>query len=77
MPMLQRQLLQRRQHLTQLAHRLDLLDPRRVLQRGYSLLTDSTGRAVTRVEDAPVGAALKAHLSDGSVDVTVTQPKLL
>lgn len=77
MPMLQRQLLQRRQHLTQLAHRLELLDPRRVLQRGYSLLTDSTGRAVTRVADAPVGAALKAHLSDGSVDVTVTQPKLL
>lgn len=77
MPMLQRQLQQRRQHLAQQAHRLELLDPRRVLQRGYSLLTDSAGRAVTRVEDAPVGAALKVHLSDGSVDVTVTQPKLL
>lgn len=76
-PMVQRQFQQRRQHLEQLAHRLELLDPRRVLQRGYSLLTDGSGRAVTQVKDAPVGAALKAHLSDGSVDVTVTQPKLL
>ena len=76
-PMVQRQFQQRRQHLAQLAQRLELLDPRRVLQRGYSLLTDSSGRAVTQVQDAPVGAALKVHLSDGSVDVTVTQPKLL
>lgn len=76
-PMVQRQFQQRRQHLAQLAQRLELLDPRRVLQRGYSLLTDSAGRAVTQVQDAPVGAALKVHLSDGSVDVTVTQPKLL
>lgn len=76
-PNVNRQFLQRRQHLTQLSHRLELLDPRRVLQRGYSLLTDSSGQAVTQVKDAPVGSALKAHLSDGSVDVTVTQPKLL
>lgn len=77
MPNFQRELQQRRQQLEQLSHRLALLDPRRVLQRGYSLLTDSNGRAVTQVKDAPVGAALKAHLSDGSVDVSVTQPKLL
>ena len=77
MPKVQRQLQQRRQQLDQLSQRLDLLDPRRVLQRGYSLLTDTQGHAVTRVQDAPVGAALQAHLSDGSVDVTVTQPKLL
>lgn len=77
MPNFQRELQQRRQQLEQLSHRLALLDPRRVLQRGYSLLTDSNGRAVTEVKDAPVGAALKAHLSDGSVDVSVTQPKLL
>lgn len=77
MPGMQRALQQCRQGMEQLAHRLELLDPRRVLQRGYSLLTNSTGHAVTRVAEAPVGAALKVHLSDGSVDVTVTQPKLL
>jgi len=77
MPNLQRQLQQRRQTLGQLAHRLELLDPRQVLQRGYSLLTDSEGHAVTQVKDAPAGSALKAHLSDGSVDVVVTQPRLL
>lgn len=77
MPGMQRALQQCRQGMEQLAHRLELLDPRRVLQRGYSLLTNSAGQAVTRVADAPVGAALKVHLADGSVDVSVTQPKLL
>lgn len=77
MPAVQRSLQSQRQLLAHLQQRLDLLNPERVLQRGYSLLTDHQGRAVTQVRDAPVGAALTAHLSDGKVDVTVTQPKLL
>ncbi|KAB7554170.1 hypothetical protein ET532_023475, partial [Verminephrobacter sp. Larva24] len=49
----------------------DLLDPRLVLQRGYALLTDTGGQAVTRVRQARPGAALRATLADGTVDVTV------
>ena len=73
----QRQLQRHRQRLEQLDLRLELLNPQRVLERGYSVLTTPSGQVVSRVGQAPVGAALKALLADGSLDVTVTQPKLL
>jgi exodeoxyribonuclease VII large subunit len=73
----QRNLEQQLQALDRIDLRLQLLDPRLVLQRGYALLTDEQGRAVTQVRQAVPGAALKAQLSDGAVDVVVTQPRLL
>ena len=73
----QRNLEQQKQTLDRIDLRLQLLDPRLVLQRGYALLTDEQGRAVTQVRQAVPGAALKAQLSDGAVDVVVTQPRLL
>jgi len=73
----QRNLEQQKQTLDRIDLRLQLLDPRLVLQRGYALLTDEQGRAVTQVRQAVPGTALKAQLSDGAVDVVVTQPRLL
>ena len=63
--------------LDRAAPRLQLLDPRLVLQRGYALLTDTQGQAVTSVRQAQPGDALRATLADGAVDVTVVQPRLL
>ena len=57
--------------------RLELLNPNLVLQRGYALLTDSQGHAVTSVGQARLGDALRATLADGVLDVTVDQPRLL
>ena len=57
--------------------RLGLLNPHLVLQRGYALLTDSHGHAVTSVGQARLGDALRATLADGVLDVTVDQPRLL
>ncbi len=74
---LQRRLEQQKQGLERMDLRLQLLDPRLVLQRGYALLTDTKGKPVTQVKQAPPGAALKAQLADGAVDVVVTQPRLL
>ena len=54
--------------------RLELLDPRLVLQRGYALLTDEMGTAVTSVHQTRAGQALRATLADGEVDLTVTPP---
>jgi exodeoxyribonuclease VII large subunit len=51
--------------------RLELLDPRLVLQRGYALLSDEQGRPVRSVQEAHVGQALRATLADGEVDLTV------
>ena len=65
-----------RQQLEHAAVRLQLLDPRLVLQRGYVLLSDAQGRAVTSVRQAPVGAALRAVLVDGALEVVV-QPQQL
>lgn len=74
---LRRSLEQQKHKLDRIDLRLQLLNPRLVLQRGYALLTDEQGRPVTQVGQAVPGAALKAQLSDGAVDVVVTQPRLL
>ncbi|NTV87331.1 MAG: exodeoxyribonuclease VII large subunit, partial [Burkholderiaceae bacterium] len=57
--------------------RLQSLDPRLVLQRGYAWLTDDGGSAVTSVVQTRPGQALQATLADGTVDLTVTQRRLL
>lgn len=51
--------------------RLELLDPHRVIQRGFAWLSDDQGHAVTRAEQTRVGQSLKATLQDGKVDLTV------
>ena len=52
--------------------RLELLDPRLVLQRGYALLTDGAGKAVTSVHQTHAGQGLNATLADGEVALTVS-----
>ncbi|UCU97353.1 exodeoxyribonuclease VII large subunit [Acidovorax radicis] len=74
---MQRSLTQQADRIERAAMRLELLDPRLVLQRGYALLTGADGHAVTSVRQAPPGTALRATLADGAVDVTVSQPRLL
>jgi exodeoxyribonuclease VII large subunit len=51
--------------------RLELLDPRLVLQRGYALLVDTDGHPVTSVTHTRPGQFLSATLADGEVDLTV------
>ena len=74
---IERRLVQQAERLDRAALRLELLDPRLVLQRGYALLTDTEGHAVTSVRQAQPGDALRATLADGVLDVTVAQPRLL
>ena len=59
------------------ALRLELLDPRLVLQRGYALLEDMQGHVLTSVKGATAGTALRATLTDGTLDLTVVPPRLL
>jgi exodeoxyribonuclease VII large subunit len=74
---LQRAVVRHTERLDRAALRLQLMDPRLVLQRGYALLTDTDGQAVTSVRQARPGDALRATLADGVVDMTVAQPRLL
>ena len=66
-----------RQRLARAELRLSLLDPQLVLNRGYSWLTDTDGKLLTQVAQLPPGKPVRATVSDGSVDLTVTQPRLI
>lgn len=68
---LQRALQQQRQRLQRSETALALLDPRLVLQRGYALLTDTHGQAVTRAHQAHPGQTLRALLADGELGLVV------
>jgi exodeoxyribonuclease VII large subunit len=54
-----------------LAGKLEALNPRRVLERGYAFLTDTQGLAITRASQARPGQALRATLADGELGLTV------
>jgi exodeoxyribonuclease VII large subunit len=60
-----------RERLHRAALRLELLDPKLVLQRGFAWLSDADGQAVTSVAQTTEGQALQATLADGVVDLRV------
>jgi len=76
-PSLARGLERQRAPLEQLALRLQLLAPQRVLERGYALLADDQGKSVTSAAQVRPGAPLRAQLADGCIDLTVVPPRLL
>jgi exodeoxyribonuclease VII large subunit len=55
--------------------RLELLDPKLVLQRGYALLRDEQGLPVTSAGRTHPGQPLTATLADGEVALTVRAPR--
>jgi exodeoxyribonuclease VII large subunit len=59
------------QRLERASLRLAGLDPRRVLERGYALLTQADGTVLTRAAQARPGVPVQARLADGRVDLTV------
>jgi exodeoxyribonuclease VII large subunit len=66
-----RSLEQHGQRLERHAASLGLLDPHLVLERGYALLSDSAGVAITRTDQTRPGQAVRATLADGSLGLTV------
>jgi len=72
-----RLLLQQQDRVHRAELRLQLLDPRLVLQRGYALLTDAQGSVITRAAQTRPGQPVRATLAEGEVDLTVAQPRLL
>jgi len=74
---LQRGLQAQSQRLERAGLRLGLLDPHLVLERGYAWLSDAQGNAVTRASHTHSGQALSATLMDGTVELTVANPKNL
>ena len=63
---------------------LSSLDPKAVLDRGYAILKDKTGRSLASVSSLALGQQVQAVLKDGEAGLTVSrvgkqpiQPKLL
>lgn len=52
---------------------LELLNPLNVLNRGYALVLNSTGQAVTDADTLEVGAALHIRVQHGHIDALVTR----
>jgi exodeoxyribonuclease VII large subunit len=61
----------RAQQLERAAGRLVGLDPRRLLKRGFALLTRADGTLLASVDQAQTGQQVQARLVDGRVDLTV------
>lgn len=57
------------------ATRLELLDPRLVLRRGYALLRTPAGAPITSAGQAHPGEAVTATLADGEVALRVEPPR--
>jgi exodeoxyribonuclease VII large subunit len=68
---------QQQRRLERAQFRLQPLDPRLVLQRGYAWLADLQGQAITQAAETSPGQALRATLADGEVDLTVSAPRLI
>ncbi|MDO9088527.1 MAG: exodeoxyribonuclease VII large subunit [Burkholderiaceae bacterium] len=61
-----------RERLERARLRLDGVDPRLVLLRGYAWLMDGEGHALARVAQAHAGQTLTARLADGELGLRVT-----
>jgi len=70
--------LQRRHHQLERAQlRLELLDPKLALKRGYAWLADLHGQPIVSAKKTHVGQPVRATLVDGEVDLTVCAPRLI
>jgi exodeoxyribonuclease VII large subunit len=60
-----------RSHLTGLVQRMASLNPKAVLERGYSILSNKSGTAIVRVRQVSAGEPLNVQVSDGDFGVHV------
>ncbi len=60
-----------RERFDRAAIRLEMLDPRQVLQRGYAVLHDSSGKVVRRAAGVNPGEILQATLAEGELALSV------
>ena len=52
---------------------LEALNPKSIMERGYSVLSDGGGKLISSVKQLNVGDSAKVTLMDGSADITVDE----
>ena len=65
-----------RAELNQLSVKLRALDPSAVLERGYAILTDENGRAISGVTSMQAGDHVAIRMHDGTADAKIDQVRL-
>jgi exodeoxyribonuclease VII large subunit len=70
-------LMRGRHRLERAKLRLEPLDPKLALQRGYAWLADLQGQPITAAKNTHIGQPVRATLADGEVDLTVSAPRLI
>lgn len=71
-----RQMTDKRHRLEIWEKRLRMLHPEDALKRGYSILTDTNGKIVRRVQDLTIGEMLCAKLDDGQAMLKVMEKEI-
>jgi exodeoxyribonuclease VII large subunit len=66
-PAAARLLSREREHVDARERRLRLIDPRRVVERGYAILRGPGGRVLTEAPAAPVGSRIRGELRRGTL----------
>ena len=64
-------LLQRRAKLEALTGQIDALSPLAILDRGYALMFDSSGRLLKDGQQVSAGDDIRARLAKGEITATV------
>jgi exodeoxyribonuclease VII large subunit len=59
--------------LSGLHHRLEALNPKAILKRGYAMVSSPDGDIVRSIDDVQVGDELKVRVSDGDFSTQVTE----
>lgn len=61
------------QQILNLKNSLDALDPKSIMKRGYSAVTDEDGRFINSVNNLKPEDKVVIYMQDGSADCTVDQ----
>jgi exodeoxyribonuclease VII large subunit len=61
--------------LDHLKTQLEILNPKAVLLRGYSISLDENGKSITSVNDVEIGQKIKTILSDGEITSEIKERK--
>lgn len=60
-----------RQRLTLASHRLSAFDPKSVLRRGFTMLTDTDGRVLSSAHALSPGETVFLHFADGTAEAAI------
>jgi exodeoxyribonuclease VII large subunit len=55
--------------------RLEQLSPVKILERGYAIVQDASGRVIKASSDAPTGTRIRARLAHGQLSAVVSPPE--